>query len=342
MLKLHQLVLFLAITLLLSLTFAGCGKQTVEPESPSVGAEDGKQTAEEPTKIDLRFGTISAGGAWQVIGGAILEDIKKENSNITGSILPSTTSGNIVGVHEGAFEVAFSLTDASAQAWNGEEYFKDIGEIKDIRNLATLYPHSTLYVVWADSDITSIEDLKGKKVSPGDKGLSCDVQTQRLLNLYNMSYDDMSVQFLSFNDAAQQMIDRHLDALLFATSPSPFAPVINVGSQKAIRLLSIPKDKIAELVKFQGVEPYTLPAGVYDGVDYPVEGIAVRTHIIVREDFPEDVAYSIVKTIAENFDSYPDIFKSMSNTTLEEMAADTGIPMHPGAERYYRERGWIE
>jgi TRAP transporter TAXI family solute receptor len=236
--------------------------------------------------------------------------------------------------------MAFSLTDAAAQAWNGTENFEDFGEIRDIRNLAAFYPHSNLFVVWANSDIHSIEDLKGKKISPSDRGSSSDILAQRTLNLYGLSYDDVSMQFLSFSDAAQQMMDRHIDALLF-TSPSPFAPVINVGAQRDIRLLSIPADKVAELTKIQGVVPYTLPAGTYKGVDYPVEGYAVRTHLIVRDDFPEDVAYSIVKTIAENFETYPAILSSMSNTTLEEMAADTGIPMHPGAERYYRERGWI-
>jgi len=343
--KIRCIALVLVIVLFLSLVLAGCDQKVVEPESkpPAETGEPAPEPAKsEPTSIDIRWGTITAGGAWQVIGSAMLEDIKKTNPNITGSILPSTTSGNVVGVHKGEFEVGFSLTDTTAEAWNGEGYFKDLGEIRDIRNLATLYPQATHIVVWADSNINSIEDLKGKRVSPGAKGLSCDLQSQRLLKLYNMSYDDMSVQFLSFNDAAQQMIDRHLDALLFVTVPFPFAPVISVGAQRDIKLLSIPADKVAELAKFQGVEPYTLPAGLYKGVDYPVEGIAVRAHIIVREDFPEDVAYSIVKTIAENFGKYPDVLKSMAYARLEDMAADAGIPLHPGAERYYRERGWIK
>ncbi|MDO9535349.1 MAG: TAXI family TRAP transporter solute-binding subunit [Bacillota bacterium] len=343
--KIRYVVWFLVIVLFSSLILTGCGQKVVEPEVKPPADTEGpvpEPDKPEPTRIDIRWGTITAGGAWQVIGGAMLEDIKKANSNITGSILPSTTSGNVVGVHQGQFEVAFCLTDTTAEAWAGEGYFKDMGEIRDIRNLAAFYPQTTHIVVWSDSDIKSIEDLKGKRVSPGAKGLSCDVQSQRLLNLYGMSYDDMSVQFLSFNDAAQQMVDRHLDALLFVTVPFPFAPVINVGSQRSISLLSIPEDKLAELAKFQGVEPYTLPAGLYEGVDYPVKGIAVRAHIIVRDDFPEDVAYSIVKTIAEKFDSYPDVLKSMSYARLEDMAMDTGIPMHPGAERYYRERGWMK
>jgi TRAP transporter TAXI family solute receptor len=329
----------LLIILLFSL-LSGCSSK--QEEKPGAQVPDTTKPLAEPTKIDIRWGTITAGGAWQVIGSAMLEDIKKANKNITGSILPSTTSGNVVGVHKGEFEVGFSLTDTTAQAWQGEGYFKDLGQIRNIRNLGALYPQATHIVVWADSNINSIEDLKGKRVSPGAKGLSCDLQSQRLLKLYGLSYDDMSVQFLSFQDADQQMIDRHLDALLYVTVPFPFASVINVSSQRPIRLLPIPADKIAELEKFPGVESYTLPGGLYQGVDYAVEGIAVRAHIIVREDFPEDVAYSMVKTIAENFESYPGVLKAMSYARLEDMAKDTGIPMHPGAERYYRERGWIK
>lgn len=347
--KIRKVTWFLVLVLTVTL-ISGCAQQVVEPErKPAAETRESAPTPAipepakpEPTRMDIRWGTITAGGAWQVIGSAMLEDIKKENPNITGSILPSTTTGNVVGIHKGEFEVAFSLTDTTADAWAGAGYFKDLGEIRNIRNLATLYPQATHIVVWADSNINSIEDLRGKRVSPGAKGLSSDLQSQRLLNLYGMSYDDMSVQFLSFADAAQQMIDRHLDALLFLTVPFPFAPVINVGAQRDIKLLSIPADKAAELAKFQGVERYTLPSGLYKGVDYPVEGIAVRAHIIVSEDFPDDVAYSIVKTIADNFESYPAILNSMSYANLEDMAADTGIPLHPGAERYYRERGWIK
>lgn len=292
-------------------------------------------------KYELRWGTITAGGAWQILGAAMLEDIKKNSPRITGSCIPSTTTSNVIGVHQGKFTISFTLTDTLADAWEGKGYFTQFGPIQDIRALAVLLPHATQIAVWADSKITKIEHLKGLRVSPGAKGLSCDLELQRLLKLYGLSYKDMQIQFLSFEDAANQMIDGHIDVFSCTTSPFPFAPIINVNSQRQIRLLSIPDDKVAELAKARGVEPYTLPSGLYKGVDYPVKGIAVRAILIVHKDIPEDIAYSIVKTIGQNFTRYPSVLKSMEYAKLEDMKKDVGFPFHPGALKYYRERGWV-
>ncbi len=297
--------------------------------------------AQAAKSYQLRWGTIVAGGAWQILGSAMLEDVKKANPNLTGSTVPSTPTATLMGIGQGKYNIGFSLTDATADAWEGKGFFK-AGPIKNIRALAAFYPQATQIVVWEKSPIRNIEQLKGKRVSPGAKGLSNDLEAQRLLALYGMSYNDMKVQFLSFEDAATQFIDGHLDSLLFITLPFPFAAVINVASQGQIRLLSIPDDKIAQLTKFRGVEAYTLPSGLYKGVDYPVKGIAVRAHLVVREDMPDEVAYSVVKTIAENFNRYPVALKSMTYAKLEDMAKDVGIPLHPGAAKYYKERGWIK
>ncbi len=247
-----------------------------------------------------------------------------------------------MAINQGKFNIGFSLTDATATAWEGEDYFKATGPIRNIRALAALYPQATHIVVWAKSDITRIEQLKGKRVSPAAKGLSNDLEAQRLLKLYGMTYNDVKVQFASFEDSASQFIDGHLDALLYITVPFPFAPVINVGSQSPIRLISIPDDKVAQLTKFRGVEAYTLPPNLYKGVDYPVKGIAVRAHLVVRDDMPDELAYAIVKSIADNFPRYPVALKSMSYAKLEDMPKDVGIPLHPGAIKYYKERGWMK
>jgi uncharacterized protein len=293
-------------------------------------------------KYELSWGTIVAGGAWQIIGSAMLEDVKKANPNISGSNVPSTPTATLMGIRQGKFNIGFSLTDSTADAWEGEGYFKPTGQIRSIRNLMALYPQATHLLVRADSDIKKIEDFRGKRVSPAARGLSNDIEAQRLLKLYGMSYNDVKVQFLSFEDSAVQFIDGHLDALLFLTVPFPFAPVINVNSHRQARLMSIPDDKVAQLTKFRGVEAYTLPTGMYKGIDYPVKGIAVRAHLVVGDNMPDELAYAIVKAIAESFPRYPSVLKSMEYARVEDMARDVGIPMHPGAQKYYKERGLLK
>lgn len=335
--KLLAAILVLGLALL-----TGCGSTPSSADKSTSKANEVKETkASETQSTNLRWGTITAGGAWQVIGNAMLEDIKKANPNIIGSTLPSTTTANVLGVHEGKFDIGFSIADTTAAAWNGQGYFAPTGKIEDIREVAAFYPHNSHFVVWADSKINSIEDLKGKRVSPGAKGLSGDLEFQRLLKAYGMSLSDVKIQYLSFDDAAQQMIDGHIDALAI-TSPPPFASVINVSSQRDIKLLSIPEDKLAEMVKYQGVQAFELPAGTYKGVDYPVKGFSSRSHVIVRKDMPDEVVYNIVKTIAENFPRYEGVLASMKFTKVEDMALDVGIPFHPGALKYYKEMGWIK
>jgi len=293
-------------------------------------------------KYELSWGTIVAGGAWQIIGAAMLEDVKKANPNITGATVPSTPTATLMGIRQGKFNIGFSLSDSTADAWEGEGYFKPTGQIKNIRSLMALYPQATHLVVRADSDIKKIEDFRGKRVSPAARGLSNDIEAQRLLKLYGMTYNDVKVQFLSFEDSAVQFIDGHLDVLLFLTIPFPFASVINVNSHRQVRLISIPDDKVAQLTKFRGVEAYTLPTGLYKGIDYPVKGIAVRAHLVVGDNMPDELAYAIVKAIAEAFPRYPSVLKSMEYARLQDTGRDVGIPLHPGALKYYKERGLVK
>lgn len=345
--------IFIGIVIILSLLLSGCGSSApsnqAETKTDTNAASQGSNSSSNSSSdnsiaepIDLKWGTIQSGGAWQILGNAFLEDIKNANPQITGSTVPSSTTANVMGVHTGEFNIAFSLGDTTADAWQGEGYFQSVGKINNIRNIATFYPQSTHIVVYKNSGIDSIADLKGKRISPGPKGTSNDIELQRLLQLYGMSYDDVKITYLSFDDATQQMIDGHLDVLAYITVPAPYASVVNISSQKEIKLLSLPEDKVAEMTKYQGVMPYTLPAGIYNGVDYEVHGISTPSHLIVRDDMPDDVVYNIVKAIAENFDRYENVLASMKYATLEGMATDVGIPFHPGAEKFYREKGWLK
>jgi hypothetical protein len=139
------------------------------------------------------------------------------------------------------------------------------------------------------------------------------------------------------------MLDRHIDAILYGAMVYPAPPLVNVSSQRQIRLLSLSDEVINKLVKtYKGIEPFTLPPGSYKGVDYPVKGVASNVILIVREDMPDNVAYSITKTIAENFSRYVSVTKAMDMGKQNEMGKDVGFPYHPGAVKYYKEKGWVK
>lgn len=292
--------------------------------------------------VDLKWGTAPAGGLWQVIGTAMLEDVLKRNPNIKGSNVPVGGYANVIGVAGGKLNIAFSFSDVVNDAWEGTGAFQG-KKLRNIRVLGTLFAEPMQFAVFADSGITSIQQLKGKKVTPGPKGSAVEQVTRRILEQYGITYKDIQAQMVSFEDGAQLMIDNHVDAILYGAMVYPAPTLTNVNSFRQIRLLSISDDIIKKLVKeHKGLEPYTLPANSYKGVNYPVKGIASFCNIIVREDLPDDVVYSITKSIAENYDRYVKMAKAMSLGKLKDMPKEPGIPIHPGALRYYKERGWVK
>jgi hypothetical protein len=123
----------------------------------------------------------------------------------------------------------------------------------------------------------------------------------------------------------------------------PAPPIVNASSRREIKLLPLPQPLIDKLVKeHRGLEPYTLPKGCYPGVDYEVPGIAANVVVIVSKDMPDEVAYSVVKSIYDNFKRYGMLAKAMALGKKEEMAKDIGIPMHPGAVKFYKEVGMLK
>jgi hypothetical protein len=294
-------------------------------------------------KYDIRWGTSPVGGTWAVLGNAMLDDVLKANPNFTGSSVPMAGAANVVGVFQGKLNIAFSFSDTMGDAWEGKEDFKDVGKVQNARILASLFPEPTQFAVYADSGITSVPQLKGKKITPGPRGSAIEIVTRRILEAYGMTTKDVQWQPLGFADGAEQMLDRHIDAILYGAMVYPAPPLVNVSSQRQIRLLSLSDEVINKLVKtYKGIEPFTLPPGSYKGVDYPVKGIASNVILIVREDMPESVAYSITKTIAENFARYVSVTKAMDMGKPNEMGKDVGFPYHPEAVKYYKEKGWVK
>jgi TRAP transporter TAXI family solute receptor len=197
--------------------------------------------------------------------------------------------------------------------------------------------------VMADSGINDVKQLKGKSVTPGPKGSAIAVVSRFILEAYGMSFDDMNIRFLSFAEAGDQFVDRHLDCIFYGAMAYPAPPLVSASSQRQIKLLSLSDEVISKLVKeYKGLVPYTLSKDSYKGVDYPVKGIAANTIVIVSKDMPDDVAYTIVKSIYQNFDKYGQVVKAMALGKREAMGQDIGIPFHPGAAKFYKEKGMMK
>jgi len=299
--------------------------------------------AQEDQKYELRWGAAVLGGNWATLGSAMLEDVLRANPGMTGSVMPIGGTANVMGVFQGKLNIAFTKADVVGEAWDGVGSFAALGKIRNLRILASLFPEPSQFLVYADSGITTIPQLKGRRITAGPKGGGTEPLTIKILEAYGMTIKDVQWTPLPFNGGVEQMLDRHLDALAYGAMGYPAPQILNISSVHKTRMLSLSDEVVAKLVKAsKGIEPYTLPTNSYKGIDYPVKGISSSVILIAHETMPEDVAYRVTKTLAENFDRYAGTVKAMALGKATEMGKSFGFPQHPGASKYYKEKGWIK
>jgi len=285
--------------------------------------------------FELKWGTAPAGGFWAPLGAAMLEKVKEENPGITGTSLPGPGGHNFLGIQSGRFNIAFATTDASFFVWAGKEIYTG-KSFQGFRNVTSLVPMASQYMVWADSDIKSIPDLVGKKVSYGRRGSGSELNVRKMLELYGI-LDKVQFEYLSFSDISNRLKDRLIDATLMHPM-IPYHIYIDLSNTRPIRLLPFSDDKIQAMLAWnQGLERYTVPGGLYKGVDKPLDGYAYRMHLIAAQDVPDEVVYKVTKTLVKNLPHFQKTFKPVAGVTVEDMAKKLAIPFHPGAVRYYKE-----
>ncbi len=292
---------------------------------------------------DLRWGTAPAGGVWQALGTAMVEDAVKGNPKLKGSTVPIGGAANVIAVHKGRINACFSFSSTAGEAWEGKVFFKRTGKLRNIRHLAVLFPEPSQFVVRKDSGINDLKQLKGKRITPGPKGSAISVVSRHVLAALGMSMKDVKPRYLSFREAGQQFVDGHIDAIFYGAMAYPAPPIVNAASRRKIKLLPMSEALIKKLVsQHRGLEPYTLPKGSYPGVDYPVPGIIANVVVLVSKDMPEEVAYTVARSIHQNFKRYTKVARAMALGKRKDMAKQIGIPMHPGAVKFYKKIGLIK
>lgn len=211
-------------------------------------------------------------------------------------------------------------------------------KMENLRQLANLYPQYFQMVVMADSGFNSVADLKGKIICPGPKGHASEHWSRQVLEVYGLSYKDMSkIHHVNWSDAVALMKDGHAHCFLLGTT-IPSSSVIDLAADRKIRLLSLPDDKIGALQKMNaGYLRRVIPKGTYPGVNYDVPGVGNFAHLIIGAKLPEDLVYKITKSLANNLPRFADVVSDMKGVTAKDLALDIGVPFHPGALRYYKE-----
>lgn len=284
----------------------------------------------------LSIATGGTGGVYYPLGGGIAELI---NKHIAGYKAVAEVTGasveNMGLIARGDSDVAFALADTVYQAYNGTGRFE---RKLPVRAIAAVYPNAVQIVTLAGSNINSLKDLKGKRVSVGAPGSGTEVNAKALLEANGLKYEDMTVQRLNFNETADALRDGQIDAGFWSVGP-PTSSILNLAATREIRLLSLTADEIANARKLEPVfAPYTLRAGMYDKVG-DVATIGIPNVLVVNANMPDDLAHAITKVIFERVQDLIAIHPAANDTTVEFSLGSSPIPLHPGAIRYYEGAG---
>ncbi|WP_167577849.1 TAXI family TRAP transporter solute-binding subunit [Ammoniphilus sp. YIM 78166] len=327
----------------LSVALTGCGTNeqasTPKSESSQQGQEAPKAASNTPvTRVSLATG--GTGGAWYPVGGGLANVVNEQDNNMEMSA--EVTSGgleNVRLVNSNTNQFGFVNNDAAFHGFNGQGPFESEGKQK-ILGMFNLYPSTLQVVVLADSGIESMSDLKGKKVVVGPPASSSALMGWQVLAEYGIKEGDIKGLTISFAEGADALKDGNADAL-FVMSAHPNSQVLDLSATKNIRLLSIDDQVRAKLMdQFKYYGEATIGAETYKGQTTDVVTLSLPTMIIANEEVSEEAAYEFTKSIYDNLDKVHG-FHAVAKHIALETANQIPIPMHPGAKKYFEEKGIV-
>lgn len=298
----------------------------------------GVSTAQAQTTLSIATG--GTGGVYYPIGGGFAELIDRHIPRYSGAVEVTGASVENMGlIHREDSDIAIALADTVYQAYNGTGQFD--GRPLQVMALASIYPNAVQIVTLANSGITSLNDLRGKRVSVGAPGSGTELNARALLESNGLSYSDMTVQRLNFNETADALRDGDIDAGFWSVGP-PTSSILSLATQRDIRLISLTTTQIRNAQEVEPVfAPYVLRAGMYEGVTRPTQSVGIPNVMVVNPAMSDDLAYQLTKLLFEEVEYLRSIHPAANDTTVDFSLTSTPIPMHPGALRYYEEIGAI-
>lgn len=244
---------------------------------------------------------------------------------------------NLNLLDSGKGEIAFTLGDSLGLAWAGDADAGFKKKLEGLRTVAAIYPNYIQVVASQESGIKTLADLKGKRVSVGAAKSGTEINARAILGAAGLSYDDLGkVEYLPFAESVELMKNRQLDATLQSAGLG-VASIRDLASSVPITVVEVPAADVEKI----GL-PYvavTIPAGTYTGQDADVSTAGVQNFLVTRADLSDDLVYAMTKSM---FDHLPDMaaaHAAAKGIKLDEAAKNSPVPLHPGAERFYKEKG---
>jgi TRAP transporter TAXI family solute receptor len=247
---------------------------------------------------------------------------------------------NLILLQQGRGEIAFALGDSVKSAWEGDEEAGFKSKLDKLRVIGAIYPNYIQIVATADSGIKTLADLKGKSLSVGAPKSGTELNSRAILAAAGLTYKDLGkVEYLPFAESVDLMKNRQLNATLQSAGLG-VASLKDLSTSTDITVVSVPKEVVDKIgPPFVSVK---IPANTYTGQDKDVPTAAVVNYLVTSSAVSDDLAYQMTKLIFENLPELANSHVAGKEIKLETAATGSPIPLHPGAIRYYKEKGLIK
>jgi len=292
----------------------------------------------------IAIATGGTGGAYFPIGAGLADIINKKLTGYNASAeVTSASKVNCINVSDGKSDIALVLGDTLSYGYKGEKLGGFPKPLTNLRVIANIYPNTIQIVARKDSGVAKLTDLKGKKVSVGAPGSGTEINARQIFAAARMSYHDFGrTDYLSFSESADQMKNRAIDVTLIS-SGMPNPGIMDIATSQDITIVPIEGELLKVLDKDT---PFfvasVIPKGTYKGQDHDVSTVAIPNFLITRADLDEKTVYEITKAIFENLDRLVQAHAAAKGIKLENATKGLPVPLHPGAAKYYREKGLMK
>jgi uncharacterized protein len=286
--------------------------------------------------------TGGTSGVYYPLGVALTQIYGKAMPSAKTAVQATKASAeNLNLLQAGRGEVAFTLGDTLNEAWKGNEEAGFKTPLKKLRTIAAIYPNYIHFIASADSGIKTLADLKGKRISVGAPKSGTELNSRDILKGAGLTYKDLGkVEYLGYAESVELIKNRQLDATLLSSGLG-VAAVRDLATAVKIVVLPIPADIVAKIGE-AAYQTGTIPANTYNGQTADVPTVAVQNFLVTHEGVPTDTVYLMTKSMFENLDTMIASHAAAKAIRKETAAQGSPVPLHPGAEKYYKEAGLLK
>lgn len=281
-------------------------------------------------------------GVFYPLGVAMAQMYAEDIPNVRATAQVTKASAeNMNLLQAGRGELAWSLADSVADAWEGNEDAGFTQKLDKLRGVTRTYNNYIQIVANAGSGIKTIDDLKGKRISVGAARSGTELNARAIFKAAGLNYDDFSkVEYLSFGESVELMKNRQIDATLQSAGLG-VASIRDLATSIDIEIIPIASE-IVENVGSPAYLPAVIPANTYEGQTTEIPTAAIPNFLVTHEDVPEELVYEMTKVFYDNLESLQSTHNVIKTVDIKNALEGMPVPVHPGAEKYFKEVGVVK